>query len=345
MTRPIPLLRISTLLPFVEFLNQIGTPTEKLLRQSKLPIYALDEPNALISRQQAFAFLDKSAYQESIPNLGYLVGKKTPLVNFGAFGRLICQSLTLYDAISRTIQLSHIFNSGEHYWLIEQGEKAYLCQEYTHLEKIDSYHASQFSLMLMIDLIHKVAGKKWYPTELFLQTNQKPKLTDDYLIKAQINSKVKVTAIAFPRAFLALPLTCSFPRQDQKDYENLHNSAPSLTFSQSLGQVMISYLRESYPSIQLAAEIAQMSVRTLQRRLTDEGLSYSQLITRFRYEKAIQLLQDSSLKIIEVSHELGYEDPAHFTRAFKQWTGLSPREFRRQNYQVIGFTEFANSDF
>jgi AraC-like DNA-binding protein len=74
-----------------------------------------------------------------------------------------------------------------------------------------------------------------------------------------------------------------------------------------------------------------MSVRTLQRRLAKEGLTYSQLITRIRYNRAVQLLQDSSLKIIEISEELGYEDHAHFTRAFKRWTGLSPREFRRQN--------------
>ncbi|WP_416361024.1 MULTISPECIES: helix-turn-helix domain-containing protein [unclassified Microcystis] len=46
--------------------------------------------------------------------------------------------------------------------------------------------------------------------------------------------------------------------------------------------------------------------------------------------------QEPLIKLIDIARELGYSDPAHFTRAFKCWTGLSPRDFRRQklaNYQ------------
>jgi AraC-like DNA-binding protein len=330
MTKYIPLLRVSALIPFVDFLQELGTPTEKLLRQYKLPIFALDEPNFLISRHQVFDFLKKTAYQEGIENLGILVGEKTPVESLGILGKLACQSLTLYDAIFKAIHLGNLFNSGEHFWLLEQGETAYFCQEFTNLGHFDSHHPSHFSLMLMMDLIRKVAGKTWYPHQITLQTPFS-NFTDHYLQEVFINKDVTITSIAFPRWFLALPLPSELNlSEDQKhqEYEKLYQSVPSTEFTNSLTQAIKSQLREGCPSINLASEIAKMSIRSLQRRLGEDGLTYSQLVTRIRYEKAVYLLQNSSLKMIEIAYELGYKDPAHFTRAFKRWTGISPYDFR-----------------
>ncbi|BAQ64118.1 AraC family transcriptional regulator [Geminocystis sp. NIES-3709] len=330
MTNYVPLLRVSALIPFVDFLEELGTPTEKLLRQYKLPIFALDEPNLLISRDQVFDFLKKASYQEGIENLGFLVGEKTPVESLGILGKLACQSLTLYDAIFKAIHLGHLFNSGEHFWLLEDKETAYFCQEYTNLRHFDSHHPSHFSLILMLDLIRKVAGKTWCPQQITLQTPFS-NFTDNDLQEVLINKDVTITSIAFPRSFLALPFPKEFNLcEDQKhqEYEKLHQSIPSSQFTHSLTQAIKSHLKEGYPSINLASEIAKMPIRSLQRRLAKDGLTYSQLVTRIRYEKAVYLLQNSPLKMIEIAYELGYEDPAHFSRAFKRWTGISPHHFR-----------------
>jgi AraC-like DNA-binding protein len=333
MTNYVPLLRVSALIPFVDFLHKLGTPTEKLLRQCKLPIFALNEPNLLIPRHQVFDFVKKGASQEGIENLGLLVGEKTPIESLGILGKLACQSLTLYDAIFKTIYLGNLFNSGEHFWLLEDNETAYFCQQHHNLEPLESHHASHFSLILMMDLIRKVAGKTWYPQQITLQTPCS-NFTDHYLQDVFINRDITITSIAFPRSFLTLPFPKEFNLcEDQKhqEYEKLSQSAPSSQFSHSLTQAIKSQLREGYPSINVASEIAQIPVRTLQRRLAKDNVTYSQLITRIRYEKAVDLLKNSPLKMIEIAYELGYEDPAHFTRAFKRWTGISPNSFRSHN--------------
>ena len=87
-------------------------------------------------------------------------------------------------------------------------------------------------------------------------------------------------------------------------------------------------------NIHLAAEAAGTSVRTLQRALREFGLSYSALMERERNLKARSLLANTNAKIIEVAYELGYQNPAHFSRAFRRTTGLSPREFRASNEYV-----------
>ena len=72
-----------------------------------------------------------------------------------------------------------------------------------------------------------------------------------------------------------------------------------------------------------------MSVRSLQRRLHESELDFGRLVEEARLELARRMLGDSELKIVEVAAELGYTDSANFTRAFRRWTGVPPREFRR----------------
>jgi AraC-like DNA-binding protein len=71
-----------------------------------------------------------------------------------------------------------------------------------------------------------------------------------------------------------------------------------------------------------------MSVRTLQRRLADMGVSYSDLVDEVRLASALTLIDDRSIKLSEIARRLGYADAANFDRAFKRWTGLSPSQAR-----------------
>ncbi|MBJ7898506.1 MAG: helix-turn-helix domain-containing protein [Cyanobacteria bacterium RI_101] len=183
----------------------------------------------------------------------------------------------------------------------------------------------------MLKLIRQAAGKNWRPQEIYLQTPYLGNIRDQSLSQARINTTQGFSAIVFPRRLLSLPL-CPVTETDYNfDYNLLLASAPPLSFADSLQQVIAPFLKERYPSVQLAANLSQMSVRTLQRRLTEDQLTYSQLVARLRYQKAVQLLGDSRMKIIDIAIELGYQDAAHFTRAFKQWSGMAPQHFRRQS--------------
>lgn len=80
-----------------------------------------------------------------------------------------------------------------------------------------------------------------------------------------------------------------------------------------------------------AAQLAQqfsISVATLKRRLADEGTSLARLKTEARHELANQLLADPRLTITEVGRRTRYSDTGAFRRAFQQWTGLSPSDWR-----------------
>ncbi|MHB0880723.1 helix-turn-helix transcriptional regulator [Paenibacillus sp. SEL1] len=85
------------------------------------------------------------------------------------------------------------------------------------------------------------------------------------------------------------------------------------------------------PDIQAVAKELSMSDRTLQRRLTDENTSFKFLLTQARHEQAREYLADPSLDIKEVAFLIGYEDQNSFYRAFRQWEGDTPSNWRTEH--------------
>ena len=68
-----------------------------------------------------------------------------------------------------------------------------------------------------------------------------------------------------------------------------------------------------------------MSRQTLYRRLKEEGVTFEGLLDRLRHRLALQYLREDRLSVKAASYRLGFSDPAAFSRAFKRWTGNSPR--------------------
>lgn len=83
------------------------------------------------------------------------------------------------------------------------------------------------------------------------------------------------------------------------------------------------------PDFERVAEQLHISTATLRRKLRAENTSYQQLKDTMRRDVAIDKLVRESTPITEIGLQLGFVESSSFTRAFKQWTGLSPQEYRR----------------
>lgn len=89
-------------------------------------------------------------------------------------------------------------------------------------------------------------------------------------------------------------------------------------------------LGDGHPGVREVALATGMSVRTFQRQLAQRGLTYSELVDEVRYDEARRRLANPGKRIKRVAVEVGFAEPASFTRAFRRWTGLSPREYRQK---------------
>lgn len=87
-------------------------------------------------------------------------------------------------------------------------------------------------------------------------------------------------------------------------------------------------------SVQRMASLLDLHPRILQKRLQNEGASYSQVLRQTREDIACQNLKYGCIGITDLALQLGYAEVAIFSRHFKRWTGLSPRAWRQQHEVV-----------
>jgi AraC-like DNA-binding protein len=99
-------------------------------------------------------------------------------------------------------------------------------------------------------------------------------------------------------------------------------------FIYALKRTLREHAPDGFPDIEETAAIMCTSVRTLQRLLSGAGITYSKVLEYARFETAAEMLTNPKFKIIDIAYALGYEDPSHFSRAFRRTSGLTPRDFR-----------------
>lgn len=87
-------------------------------------------------------------------------------------------------------------------------------------------------------------------------------------------------------------------------------------------------LSEGVPTLSVIASGLGMSARTLQRRLSDQGQSFQGLVDLARQDLAQQLLRETDYSLAEVAFLTGFSEQSGFTRAFKRWSGQTPRSYR-----------------
>ena len=90
----------------------------------------------------------------------------------------------------------------------------------------------------------------------------------------------------------------------------------------------------SLPDGRSAAFVARtlhVSVRTLQRKLSEEGATFRDVADVVSARLALRYLENAAVSIAEVAFLLGFADATAFNRAFRRWTGQSPGRWRRQN--------------
>lgn len=330
--KAIPLIRVGVMLPVVDFLGQIGSPVDRLLEQVNIPPTVLEHPDDLLPLYQGSALLETAADLEGLEALGFLIGRQTSLHQLGTLGSILDNSLTLLDLLSTIEQVVGMANSGEHVnlrWIDDSVWWQFRCDRPAQASNLQT---ALYDLGLYLKILRQVLGPDWRPTELHLERPPcRSLLTMDDFVGTTMRFPCPHNAIKIPRTALSLPYNPTATGDgfsQHPDYDRFQQTAPSSACFDSLHQFIQSLLPHGCPDISLVAAAAGLSVRSLQRHLAEAGLTYSKLVDQVRFNRAVALLHQPDVKLLEVATELGYTDPANFARAFRRWAGVSPREYR-----------------
>lgn len=334
--QPIMIARITHVLSFTEVLQAIGSPLERELNKVGLPAMLEHQPDAYIPVLPVLKFIQRMEQKEGIDDIGFLASQQV------SFGRLsgefieMCQNIpSLHSRFQLFSQLAPLENSNCRVSFIREGDDYRICDNLVGYPGLEGVHYSEWlQVSVLIDIVRKTLGYNWSPAEITFQSQFSPsdgafeKFPNTRFLFGQKNTSITVPVLLMSRSLPG-------EQKNQKQYfEKLsmlkYPSGTKQDFPGSLKLALRSYFQENYPDINLAAEVADTSVRTLQRKLEQYGLNYSSLVQQARFEVAAEMLSDLSLKILDIAQATGYSDPSHFARSFRRISGVSPGEYRRQ---------------
>ena len=102
-------------------------------------------------------------------------------------------------------------------------------------------------------------------------------------------------------------------------------------FYDTVRQSVAHLVKPEFPTIEQVAQHLNISVRTLQRKLSEEGHTFKQIIESLREDFALSYLKRPELSINEIAYLLNYGDASAFIRSFKRWKGMTPNQYRSQH--------------
>lgn len=338
---PISVYRAAHLLPYLHYLERLGAPVERELCRARLPTLLADATDHYLPTIPTVAFLKAISRREGIDALGLRALQGMTMDNLSTeFVTMARQAPTLWTAIERFCEFAPVEDASLSVWTTPAPDDniRFFSVTRCNLDDEGTLYEDWNLLLVLVGIVRGFAGPDWRPEVMAFRPDVVPgRFASEQFPNTRFLTGQPAAFISVPLALLGLPL-CSraksrvgwakSPRYGCSAQASTVQS--ELDLIGSLKAVLTTYVRDHMPSIEQAAEMAGTSVRTLQRRLSIAGVSYSDLVRDTLGSAAIRLLSETDASVMEIGLELGYDDPSHFARAFRRVAGMSPREFRKQ---------------
>ena len=193
---------------------------------------------------------------------------------------------------------------------------------------------AELSIGAFLSLMRAAAGERWRPTEImFEHAPPADRRAHDALLGAPVYFLAGCNAIRFPRdclgAFMPSPDVAALPAIERRLSDAARDVRPD-DFIGRVHQEVRAGLANGTAALPAVAARLGLAEQTLYRRLRAHNVQYSDIVRDLRHEMARLLLDLPHLSLTDIALLLGYSELSAFTRAFHQWTGLSPSAFRQR---------------
>ena len=324
----IPLVRAKYVYAYGAVLDQLGASRRRLLERVGLSERVLEHPEAIIPARQAWSFIGLAAQQEGIDDFGLVAGEMS-IQEYGAFSERLLQVPNLNQALEAFCQLARHEYSRADFYVSRSERVTWFCRGPIDGDVAERKHVELLVLTMMIATVRLAAGRDWHPPIVLLQTKDSRQVEQHRLFsRSEVRFGHRITAFEVPQYLLSKELPTTAVRRDAQHYDRLEHEFPV-----AIRQVVAGMLVDGVPKIASVADAVGGSIRTLQRRLSDINTTFSDILEEAKIKSANWMIAQGDCRLTEIAHELGYSDQAHFTRAFRRWTGLSPAAFRRLTAQ------------
>ena len=315
--------------------EHLGLSREVLLSACGLTDSQLTDPDARIPLSAQQLLWQAVQQQLEHPEPGLAIGLQLAPGPFSVLGYLLQSSHTLDEALQAAQCYQRLVGEGGELQLREDGQRLQLIYQPSQAEH-PANRPRILALMTCWVQWMRPLLKDFQLLEVQLAHPQPAQLEDyRHCFACPLLFSAGQYALVLPASQRQARLTQANPALQsvlRQHAEALLARLPSESLSARVVSLLSAQLGHGEPDRSALASSLCLSERTLQRRLAEEGSSYQQLLNDTRRQLAERYLHERKLPAAEIALLLGYSEPSVFFRAFRQWTGLTPGEYRQQQH-------------
>ncbi len=314
-------------------LESAGVLVEPFLKRVGLTPELIADPEERLSVRSQIALLNEAAIALKDDCLGFTLARDFDPREIGLLYYVMASSQTLGDALKRVARYSRITNEALVFGYRE-GNRLIVSLSYSGVPRHSDRHQIEFCLFAAIRICRVLTGQNLIPQHFSISHHRSGGTSEmARFVGTEVEFGADRDEFALNVDAGELPLVHSDPhlndllvkyceaalakrRGDMSQLRTKVENAIALVLPH--GRVLVGDVARSLG----------MSERTLARKLSDEGLNFSEILQQLRRDLAVRYLDDRKLHVSKIAWLLGFNEVSAFTHAFKRWTGKTPREMR-----------------
>jgi AraC-like DNA-binding protein len=325
-----PTIRSGALCGLERVLSARGVRLSALCERLDMDPSALRDSESRMPVQRFIELLELAATQVNDDALGLHLCSNQPLSILGTIAEIYLQAPDYFTAIESGIKSMSLHQEGASLELTIDGDYAICAYVVRSPHLIACRQDTELSVARMLRFGRAIARRPdFVPTAVYFE-HPSPRHVSEHrrVFGAPVYFAQHCSGLVFRKELLYQPMRNGVApmRRRMAAPPARREVAPNL--SSELRRHLMRSIRHGRASIKDSASALGCQVRTLQRRLAAERMTFDELLETTRYELALHYLKQDHLSVTEIGSLLGYAELSTFSRAFRRWSGASPLAFR-----------------
>ncbi len=275
---------------------------------------------------------------------GLHMGEYAEPGSWSILGYLMMNCKTLGEAFEKSGRYSHIIGNlieGDVHLRFNKIKVVF--DTPPHAPKM-SRHCFEATFASSVRIMRTLTGQELDPLEVtFIYPQPESMAEYERVFRCPVKFEQKYNSLTLDISLVNIPIL--LPNPELLEY--FENYAQRILaemdrqdqYTQAVTKIILSRLDDENLSIKQVAREMSVSVRTLQNRLKDEGVVFSDLLQEIRQRLAKKYLREN-YSVEEITYLLGFSEPSVFRKSFKKWAGITPRQYRESSLSTVGEPAF-----
>ncbi|HEY1092938.1 MAG TPA: AraC family transcriptional regulator [Burkholderiaceae bacterium] len=336
-----PLVRAAALTNFAELARSFNLDPLRLMSEVGLQPRVLDEPDLRIPAERVGELLERAAALSGCESFGLRMAETRQLSALGPVGMLIREQPTLRDSLAVLLRFHVALNGGIVLVIEEEAGVVVIREEVVTGHSGPIRQAIELAVGVVLRLMRQFLGPDWRPRRVcFTHDAARDIATHLRVFGPCVEFRHDFNGIVCGRADLDTVNPSADPAMARYAQQLLDASlSEQVATPRTLDDVRrtaLLLLPSGRCSIEQVADQLGLACRTVQRRLSEQGTSFSNLVNDLRVELAQRHVQGSARPLTDVAALLGFSAPSGFSRWYQGQFGCSPTQARQRQRPTAG---------